>query len=537
MIASISLITDKKTVSLDFNEVGNNKIVIDLPTADGYESFDLKITFKNPIVRFRNHDYTWAKINKDRIAAEYSPKIIQLDNGYFIQPNLSKGIWEIERENPKVLLWRFNPRYASPITIYSGLNAEKNIKSANAKLNFPKQPELLFSKENAVEFSRSKLLFSAIACFTDHCDFDTADNVKLQREFFKTNGIKVTKGFFLKHFSKREDNASFENDAVEFDKWREDGHELAYHSLTQSLKSKEGSLADFMDFKPPFNDIPTWIDHGYQPYNLSLYKNTGINEIDFSNNLKDKNISILWNYIDSGTSSSGVINQMNPDDFTLSGFYKGIKSLPFGQRMGILIKNIMFHYYADEKLILRYKAAATNFKQLFLEKKPKAFFKLIGNFITLGVPLGRVLLFWNHHKKRPYKLAKYSPLVFRHRIAENDFYVFQTLEMIDFKKSLSAGNIEKLINESGVFIAHTYFSVPMEYHTGKMFRNSNEIDSAVADNFADLGNRIAGGQIWNPTLKEFVNFLANFEKTILDVDADGKIVVTNASGVPYRNTR
>lgn len=539
MIVSISLITDRKSTMLDFNELGNNKILIDLPNiiTDGFESFDLEITFKNPIIQFRNHDYTWVKINKLRIANEYSPKIIQLENGYFVQPNQSAGIWEIKKENPKVLLWRFNPEYASPLAVYSGSNAEKTIKSAKAKHNFQKPLELLFSKENAIEFSRSKLSFSAVACFTDHCDFDTAKNVKLQREFFKTNNIKVTKGFFLRHFSKREDNASFENDAAEFNQWREDGHELAYHSLTQSLKSKEESLIDFAGFKPPFNDIPTWIDHGYQPYNLSLYKNTGINEMDFSNNLKDKNISILWNYIDSGTSSSGVINQMNPDDFTLARFYNGIKSLPFKERMGVLIKNILFHYYADEKLIIQYKSTAGHFKALFLEKKPKAFLKLISSFIKLGIPLGRILLFWNYHKNIPYKLAKYSPLIFKHSISENDFCIFQTLEMIDFKKSLSAENIEKLINESGVFIAHTYFSVPMNYHTGKMFRNPNEIDPTVTQNFAHMGSKIANSQIWNPTLNEFVNFLANFEKTILDVDSDGKIVVLNASGVPYRNAQ
>ncbi|UPT71348.1 MAG: hypothetical protein M0D53_02820 [Flavobacterium sp. JAD_PAG50586_2] len=539
MIVSISLITDKKSSPLDFNEVGKNKTVIDLPKSitDGLESFDVEITFKNPIIQFRNHDYTWVKINKNRIATEYSPKIIQLENGYFVQPNQSAGIWEVKKENPKVISWRFNPECASPLTVYSGSNAEKIINAANTKLNFPKQLELLFSKENAIEFSRSEIPFAAIACFTDHCDFDTAENVKLQREFFKTNNIKVTKGFFLKHFSKRKNNASFENEAAEFNKWREDGHELAYHSLTQSLKPKEESLTDFMGFTPPFKDVATWIDHGYQPYNFSLYQNTGIKESAFSENLKDKNISILWNYTDSGTSSVGVINQLNTDDFTLASFYKGIKSLPFKDRMGVLIKNIMFHYYADEKLIVRYKSTAGHFKALFLDKKPQAFFKLMANFITLSVPLGKILLFWRHHKNIPYKLARYSPLVFKHNMAGNDFYIFQTLEMIDFKKSLSADNIEKLINESGVFIAHTYFSVPMDYHTGRMFRNPIEIDTVVAKNFAQLGTKITNGQIWNPTLKEFVLFLANFEKTILDVDAEGKIVVTNASGLPYRNAQ
>lgn len=511
--------------------------MIDLPEAmvSKSQSFDLEITFKHAVSKFRNHDYTWVHLNKDRIATEYSPKIIQLHNGFFIQPNLNSGIWEIQKNNPKVLLWRFNPENASPLTVYSGPKAEKITASANRKHDFPQQLELLFSKENCVEFSRSPIPFSAIACFTDHCDFDTPKNVQQQREFFKQNKVKVTKGFFLNHYSKRQDNASFENDAAEFSKWKEDGHELAYHSLSQSLKSKEESLSDFLDFTPPFADIPTWIDHGYQPYNFSLYQNSGIDDQSFSSNLKQKNISILWNYTDSGTSSVGVINQLNTEDFTLQSFYKGIKSLPLKDRIGILIKNIVFHYYADEKLIIHYKATATYFKELVFKKKPKAFLKLLSSFAKLSTPLATVLFFWNRHKNKPYKLARYSPLVFRHSIDGDDFFIFQTLEMVDFKKSLSAGNIEKLIRESGIFIAHTYFSVPMEYHTGKMFQSANSIDPIAAENFHYLGAKIEAGEIWNPTVKELVDFLSNFEKASLDVDSEGKIIITNSSGLPYRN--
>ena len=80
--------------------------------------------------------------------------------------------------------------------------------------------------------SRSIKSFSAIACFTDHCDFDTLSNLQLQRTFFKEKDIKVTKGFFLNHFSKRQDNASYERDKMELDLWINDGHELCYHSLS-----------------------------------------------------------------------------------------------------------------------------------------------------------------------------------------------------------------------------------------------------------------------------------------------------------------
>lgn len=78
----------------------------------------------------------------------------------------------------------------------------KKVISTNIKIDFKTKLELLFPKQ-CIEISCSKVPFSAIACFTDHCDFDTLENLKTQRTFFKKHEIKVTKGFFINHFSKK----------------------------------------------------------------------------------------------------------------------------------------------------------------------------------------------------------------------------------------------------------------------------------------------------------------------------------------------
>jgi hypothetical protein len=522
----IPLLSDiqKYKLSIDINDL--------LP--NDFEDFELEITFKYSISKFRNHDYTWADIKNGNIANEFTPKILKLNNGYFVQSNINLGIWEVKKGIVNKLYWKFNPENSAPIAVFSGSKYEKIISQAKPKNNLPKTIQLLFSQQNGIEFSRSLYPFTAVACFTDHCDFDTLENLKLQREFFKLNNIKVTKGFFLNHFSKREDNASIEFDKEEFIKWADDGHELAYHSLSQSLKNFDESQKDFFSFKPPFENISTWIDHGYQHYNFSLYQNLKIDKDLLSNNLANKNISIFWSYIDSGTSSIGVINQLNTKDFTLKSFFNGNKNLELKDRIGVLIKNIIFHYYADEKLILKYMNTAESFKKMINQKNGKNILNFLRNLMSLSLPILKVVLFWNYCKSKTYKLAKYSPLLFKHKIGDNEFYVFQTLEMVDFKKSLSARNIDKLMNEKGVFIAHTYFSVPITYHRGRIFKNSDEIDEEVIRNFNTLGSKIMNKEIWNPTLKEFVSFLSNFEKIILDIDTEGNIVVVNPSTLPYR---
>lgn len=535
MIQSITLIKDLENHALVFdNQL--HKFVIDLSqiTLLDCNSFDIKIIFSEAVAQFRNHDYTWQKLKTNFIANEFSPKIIRLQNNQIVQANITSGIWEIDQNDPTVLLWRFNPESSGPVTNYLGNKNKKIVSQARQKFDFVENPTLLFPVKEAIELSRSKIPFTAVACFTDHCDFDTAENLAIQRKFFKEHQIKITKGFFLNHFSKREDNASFQNQKEELLKWDNDGHELCYHSLSQSIKSNDESFKDFKQFNPPLNDIKVWIDHGYQPYNFSLFKNNNISEEEFSTLLKDKKINVLWNYIDSGTATNGVINQLNTQHFTLSSFLKGNNDSSLIKKIQLMIKNIIFHYYNDEDTILRYTHTALNFKKVFLQKKLKSIFPLIKDFFKLSTSIFSVLLFWNANKIKPYKLAKYSPVLFRHTIAGSEFYIFQTLEMLDFKKSLSEKNIDLLINEKGVFIAHTYFSVPMEYHNGKLLSTSTKIDEQVSERFKYLSDKIKNKEIWNPSLSELIAYWQGFEKVVFDVDSDGKIFEKNNSDLQMR---
>jgi len=536
MVKSVQVISKTQCSFPLSAEIQNGKLSFDLSVLDdsASESFDLVVTFTSSIQSFRNHDYTWVNVKDNRKAGQWVPKILLLENGYYVQPNQNMGYWEVNKQNPFVLLWRFNPEFSNPLTVYTGSQNERVLAQAHSFLPDKLSLSLLFSNQNAVEFSRSPQPFLPVVCFTDHCDFDTAESLKIQRAFFKEHKVKVTKGFFLHHFSKRADNASYEKEQAELQLWLSDGHELAYHSLSQSLKKEEEAFADFYQFTPPFDQCPTWIDHGYQPYNFSLYQNKGLNESTYAAALHEKNIRILWNYIDSGTATRGVINQLNTDDFTLRRFSKGTQNLGFKSRIGVLFKNILFHYYADEARILQYKGLAGSVKKMFQQKRVALFFQFLRNLTAVAVPLLKVLLFWSHHKSKPYKLAQYSPILFKHQIADKTFFVFQTLEMVDFRAALHPQNIDKLIQEKGICIAHTYFSVPMAYHTGRLFKTPNTIDEMVAANFEYLSQKIQNGEVWNPTLKELVNFLSTFETTVLDLDADGKIVVAHSAGIPNR---
>jgi hypothetical protein len=111
-------------------------------------------------------------------------------------------------------------------------------------------------------------------------------------------------------------------------------------------------------------------------------------------------------------------------------------------------------------------------------------------------------------------MAAYSSTIFKHTINNSTYSIFQTVEMLNFKTSLCKENIDKLINEKGLFIAHTYFSVPMNYHVGKLIDKNGTVNEIVDKNFSYLSEKIQNNQIWNPTISELVLFFNSLHKFI-----------------------
>jgi len=533
MINSIDCIGANFNEDFKFEKQHDFKFEIDINPVQT-ASFTLKIIFDQEIVSFRNHDYEWAEFKGTCIATELSTKLIRLSNGRFLQPSQNIGIWEVDPKTPKTLLWHFKPNLSEPIVNYTGQENFRRIKQATATVTTEVPLLLLISPTAGLEVSRSKIPFSAIACFTDHCDFDTLENLILQRQFFKKHQIKITKGFFLNQFSTREDNASWELHQTELEKWVLNGHELAYHSLSQSIKSDAESLKDFYNLIPPIRPINIWIDHGYQPYNFTLYKKTGLSEAEFSKQLTSQHITTLWNYIDSGTATKGVINQLNHKHFTLSSFWKGVKPLGLKKAINLMVKNCLFHYFNNEKKIKAYKLLSVDVKSFFINRKFSALGSLLSNSTKILPDFAKILLFWNSKKDIVYPLAKYSPIIFKHHISNQEFDVFQTIEMVDFKTALCKYNIDLLCKEKGLSIAHTYFSVPLAYHQGRLFKNETTIDPAVDANFKYLSEKIAEKRIWNPTLSELQDYIANYKNVRFDCDEKGTIYVKEATSVKSR---
>ena len=242
----------------------------------------------------------------------------------------------------------------------------------------------------------------------------------------------------------------------------------------------------------------------------------------------------MWNYIDSGTATNDIINQLNPEQFTLNNFWNGTKSFSLKTRIIMLFKNIIFHFDNNETRVRNYIDALSAAKNMISKKSIKPIFGFIKNIIPVIDIILKTIFGWNFYKNQPYKMAKYQPVLFKHKIFDRSFYIFQTLELIDFKKGLQSENIDLLIEQSGVTVAHTYFSANAKHYSGKMFSKENIIDVEVAENFKYLSKKIKENKIWNPTLSEFINYWSKFDDFILDIDENGKLLIQQNSGLLTR---
>lgn len=526
-IKNCKIVTESKEVSIDVISDDDFTVNFTLSFSEVIFSGDLKlrITFLNHIKLWRNHNYTWVQADRKLTSAAVSPKILILQNDLKVVASQALGVWVFNPKYPNCLEWILNSSDIHPQIRYIQGNQKKYVDSA---IPYGKKISLglLFTNGEVLEFSRSKIPFSSVLSFTDHCDFDTLASLKAQRDFFKKNNVKITKGFFLNHFSKRADNASFERDSDELNKWMDDGHELAYHSLSQSIKNESESIKDFKNFlAPPNASIHTWIDHGYQPYNFTLKEFFLIE--NWAIDMETKKIHNLWTYLDTGMTAKGIINQLNPGHFTmnrvLNSFQrsKAIRFLPF------FFRSLFFYHHTDQNLQSEFKRFTSHVKSVFFQRKISRFKLLFQSFLKILKVIFSLLSNWKQQKNEPFKSASFGVTFFKANIDGVNFNLFQTVEMTDFETSLSPKNIDLLIAESGLCIAHTYFSVPMKYHFGKIFNSRGKIKRNVSRNFEYLGRKISNQEIWNPNLNELAEWFNELREIQFALDNSGNVILAS----------
>lgn len=480
--------------------------------------FFLEIEFSEKIALWRFLDYTWRKPGQERFVANtHSPKILQLASGKKVVSENTSGCWEYQPDSGR-LRWYFYHPMLSPSMVFDHEDERHFLTKQVIKKGTIIQSGLISGNGGVEEWARSPLGFVPIVCFTDHSDFDTLANLKIQRKFFASLGIKVTKGFFLYDYTHKAETASFQSkdSRNELLDWTSEGHELAYHALSQSYRGEQ-SEREFAEFESPAgtHHVATYIDHGFHPYNYT--KQELGNWASWYGHMWGKGVKLIWNYIDSGEGNLFTVNQLNPSGFTLDALSK---SATYFRGRGVYrsrktdLRNFLM-YGVPENLLRTSKYLKGSVVALRSKPGLKSLGSLIGNLATFG---GRMLnpeTIKSIRKKRTeiFEVNRFGPVFFKAcNQQDTEIQIFQTLAVRDYDIVFSAEGLERLQQEAGLMIAHTYFAFTGENHEGRLFKDeSKELRPEAVAAFERLGEKIRAGQIWNPTLGELFGFFKKFE--------------------------
>lgn len=497
----------------------------------------LDIEFLDSIVLWRYLDYTWKRPGKNRLVANsHSPKILKLESGSTVVATNNSGCWEYQPETG-ILRWFFYHPMLSPTMVYDHTDQRIFLRKQQIKKGTVIQNGLIACRGKAEEWARTPKGFVPTLCITDHSDFDTLANLRIQREFFENLGIRITKGFFLYDYTHKSENASFEaaEGKEELRAWDRNGHELAYHAFSQSYRGEISDL-EFDRFESPegIHPVDTYVDHGFHPYNYTKQKLAVW--AGWYSHMYQKGIRRIWTYVDAGDTSFFNLNQANPLDFT---WRKILQSSKLDPRYGLKgrIAN-------DLRSFLKYRVPESIFREsLYLggdlsNLKSRPSFAALKKAISSGLRLVFRLLNpkniadYINKSDEVFEINRFGPLFFDSpNQIETQIQSFQTLSVRDYEIAFSENSLKKFSSEAGVVIAHTYLSYTGKNHQGRLFQDESwTIRPQAQEGFERISELIRSNQLWNPTLREMNLFYSQFGK--LEYCKQGEdLIIENYDGI------
>jgi hypothetical protein len=145
------------------------------------------------------------------------------------------------------------------------------------------------------------------------------------------------------------------------------------------------------------------------------------------------------------------------------------------------------------------------------------------------------------NQMRPEEPAFRRALVFENARVAPGFWLFATHRVFDRFDKIRAlfgrANLDRFVDERGVLIAHTY----LDFH--RPASGYNERSWLIAKGarryilkpeanalLAELARRRNSGEIWIPTVRDFVDYVVAVGNVVVDLDESGAVVVENRAG-------
>jgi hypothetical protein len=370
---------------------------------------------------------------------------------------------------------------------------------------------------------------------TDHCDFDTAEKLRLflygnDNDGWMGKNLKITKGVFTlssrsKDFTKN-DSLEEKEYAKLIQKLYEDGSEIAPHALKSKGQLNAASFQVALQKISSCFHPQTWIDHG--SYLNYCYSQGGKDNPEFMliESLKKFNYTSLWSFHDVNTEALNSLNIFTSKKYSSLFMWKMIMQHMVKGKWLIAMhyfRSLWHRNYRQNQLFDAVMYAMASTKGAFSELKNKT---------RLFAATSIFFKSFRSYKKRDNDkptlaytnkdLLQYSEALFleeRRPLAQykdGNILMFSTFETTHVKDIYNKQALDKLIKEYGLHIGHTYILNDLPY-LNNIFteKNGAKILSKEWVSFTNvLSEYVKDRKVWNPTMREFVNYL----KSLLNIN-------------------
>lgn len=408
---------------------------------------------------------------------------------------------------------------------------------------FQMHQKIAFIKKSPYPFG-----YKSAFILTDHCDFDTTEKLKTflygnNNNGWLNRGLKITKGVFALDAKEGEEKKSdsLENEPYKklIDELHTDGSEIVHHALKHSGQlTKEEFNTTFDNFAKTYQP-QTWIDHG--SYLKYCYSQGAKEHPDYLliKKMQEHGYNNLWSFDDVNIDANQTLNILTTQ-----------KSLPIE-----LIKEIFKKIFEGKFLIAGHyfrtifhrnysKNIVVDFVMYFLASTKSIFINLQkrkGTFIKDCINFSKKIFKFNQFRNKeivPYEnteVLKYAqPLYLETRKPFTQytlgdilmFYTFETTHLVDIynKKSL-----DKLVQENGTHIGHTYILNDLPYINSIFKKVNNQYTLAEKwIEFLDaLQEKIKTKEVWNPNMGEYATYNIALQNILVEYTSEGSCLIKN----------
>jgi hypothetical protein len=397
----------------------------------------------------------------------------------------------------------------------------------------------------------------AALTITDHCDFDAVESFRVflgnERggRGWLGRGLRFTKGVFTieSRSGPRAPAPTLQDREYRglVERLRDDGSEIAPHGVNERGNVEPARFLAALDEIATDFSPRTWIDHGSTLH--YCYSMGGAENPDYRllHELRGRGIDCLWSYHDAPASAIGSLNLLAPSssDLTKLAWQMGKHVLRGNHLVAARYGRSALLERTTGSVQRRLGRALSAARRRYVEGTEngqsalRAAAGIPWAVLTQPPPRGAPKSAADSDHRMPFSrndVLDLAPTIYPERAVSlsqmepDDTLLFATLEVLHTEDAYIREAIERLIDERGLHIAHSYLLNRLPYIAGIFSSPGAEsLSSSWIEALQNIEEAVASRRLWNPPVGELAEWARAAQQVEVRIASDHALVLNNVS--------